>query len=146
MAGASLALDLRPEAEEVVRLLEAFEAFAEAQALPHKATLQAMLVLEELAVNIVTHAFPEGRGAPVEVVLTLDSEGVLICDFRDRGRPFDPFQDAPAPDLTSDTAERRVGGLGLHLVRQMVDSTSYHRADGINHVRVTKNCRAGADG
>jgi serine/threonine-protein kinase RsbW len=53
----------------------------------------------------------------------------------DDGKPFDPLA-APAPDLTS--AQRELGGVGLHFVRNLMDEVTYTRRDGINRLRLTK--------
>lgn len=137
MEGARLDLVLDNRAEEVTRLLAAFEAFAAGNGLPHKVTMQVMLALEELAVNIVRHAFPQGGDHRIEIGLDLGANH-LACDLRDDGIAFDPFEQAPAPDLTAPTAERRVGGLGVHLVRRMMDEVAYRRDGGINHTRAVK--------
>ncbi|MFD2233870.1 ATP-binding protein [Phaeospirillum tilakii] len=137
MDGARLDLVLDNRTDEVARLLAAFEAFAAGHGLPHKVTMQVMLALEELAVNIVRHAFPEGGRHRIEIGLELGADH-LVCDLRDDGLAFDPFAQAPPPDLTGSTAERRVGGLGVHLVRRMMDEVAYRRDGGINHTRAVK--------
>ena len=56
----------------------------------------------------------------------------------DNGRPFDPLNDAPEPDLDSGVADRAVGGLGVHLVRTMMDEMRYRRDRGRNHLTLVK--------
>ncbi|MEO0034741.1 MAG: hypothetical protein RLZZ501_764 [Pseudomonadota bacterium] len=137
MEGARLDLVLDNRADEVTRLLAAFEDFAAGNGLPHKVTMQVMLALEELTVNIVRYAFPEGGVHRIAIGLELGADR-LVCDLRDNGIAFDPFAQAPAPDLTGPTAERRVGGLGVHLVRRMMDEVAYRRDGDINHTRAVK--------
>ena len=56
----------------------------------------------------------------------------------DDGKPFDPFSDAPPPDLDSSVADRPTGGLGIHLVRRLMDEAHYRREDGGNRVVLIK--------
>jgi anti-sigma regulatory factor (Ser/Thr protein kinase) len=90
------------------------------------------LVLEELAANINHHAHDDA-GHEIEIVLNSERDRLTI-EVIDDGRPFDPLEDAPKPDLTASLEERPVGGLGLHLVRSLVDDLQYRRADGKNHL------------
>jgi anti-sigma regulatory factor (Ser/Thr protein kinase) len=105
-----------------------------------------VLAVDEVCANLVQHADAGTFPGPTRVtVQRRDNDAIIVVE--DRGRPFDPA-DAPAPDLTSAWEERRVGGLGWFLVRQMVDELSYHTttlADGpLNRLTLVK--RAVADG
>ena len=90
------------------------------------------LVLEELGLNIMNYGHEEGLHE-FDITLTSD-EDVLTIEITDDGRPFDPLSDAPEPDLDASVDDRRVGGLGLHLVRTMVDEMSYRREQDKNHL------------
>ncbi|MDR2612878.1 MAG: ATP-binding protein [Deltaproteobacteria bacterium] len=93
------------------------------------------LAVEELFVNVCRHAYGGGKG-PVEITRELapDGEGgeMLEITVADRGRPFNPFTEAPVPELEGELAGRRVGGLGVHLVKTMTDGFAYSGADGRN--------------
>ena len=95
------------------------------------------LVLEELVLNIGQHGAGPGENAAgvnsVEIRLGSEPDR-LIFEIVDDGTPFDPLQDAPQPDLAAALQDRRVGGLGLHLVRSVVDRMEYKRAAGKNHL------------
>jgi anti-sigma regulatory factor (Ser/Thr protein kinase) len=82
------------------------------------------LAVGEALTNICTHAYPEGEG-DVEVQCTHDAGPRLCIDIIDRGVPFDPLS-VPPPDLSEDPAERVTGGLGIFLLRTMVDEMTYH--------------------
>ncbi len=89
------------------------------------------LIAEEVACNTVEHG---GRG---EMVVEIDRRsGALALEFRDDGRPFDPLS-APPPALHDDIGERPIGGLGLHLVRELAHGLSYAREEPYNVLRVT---------
>jgi anti-sigma regulatory factor (Ser/Thr protein kinase) len=94
------------------------------------------LVLEELFVNSVRHGGCEGMEEAVEVGLRLDGNGVLV-EFSDRGTPFDPAN-APAPNLDAPAEERRPGGLGIHLVRELMGDFEYRRAGDRNQISMRR--------
>jgi sigma-B regulation protein RsbU (phosphoserine phosphatase) len=92
------------------------------------------LVLEELLVNVFTYAYP--RGDPGQVTLHCGlHKGNLVFVIKDQGVAFDPLAGEDI-DTTQGIDERRIGGLGIHLVRNMVDSLAYERQDGSNVLTV----------
>jgi serine/threonine-protein kinase RsbW len=94
------------------------------------------LALEEVFMNVVLHGSPAGTTPRVEVSLSLrDSE--LAMTIEDDGPPFDPLT-VPPPDLSASLGPRPVGGLGVFLVRQMMDAVSYQRVGSRNQLRLTK--------
>lgn len=108
------------------------EAFCAAHALPPKLSFSLNLVLEELIVNIFEHGYA-GKGGVVQ--LRLAREGDAIAGIvTDRGNAYDPRAAAP-PDLAAGLEERKVGGLGVHFIRTMVDEFHYQRAGGRNVTR-----------
>ena len=101
---------------------------------------QVQLVLEELAVNTANYGFDEGRDAAtgmIEVGISKDGDTIRI-EYSDNGRAFNPFDQAPEPDLEGDLTKRRVGGLGVHFVRTMMDEVSYKREADRNHICLVK--------
>jgi anti-sigma regulatory factor (Ser/Thr protein kinase) len=102
-----------------------------AQALPFE------LALEEVFMNVVMHGTKAGALREVAVSLALTRDG-LTMTIEDDGPGFDPLS-LPAPDVTASLADRRVGGLGVFLVRQMMDSVSYERVAGRNQLRMSKS-------
>ena len=92
------------------------------------------LVLEELGLNILTHG-GEGndRRPEIEIVLTSDDESLTI-EVSDDGHPFNPLEDAVQPDVNAMIEDRSIGGLGLHLVRTLMDDLHYSRDDGKNRL------------
>ena len=82
-----------------------------------------VLAVDEICANLVQHAEVGDYPGPTRVTVRRSGSDAIIT-VEDRGRPFDPA-DAPAPDLTSNWEDRRVGGLGWFLVKQMVDDLTY---------------------
>jgi anti-sigma regulatory factor (Ser/Thr protein kinase) len=95
-----------------------------------------VLATDEVCANVLVHAY-EGRAAgPLEVTVAGDGGQVRVT-IADAGPPFDPGT-AQAPDLAAEWQERAVGGLGLHLVRHLVDDVRYERAAAGNRVTLVK--------
>jgi two-component system, cell cycle response regulator DivK len=89
------------------------------------------LATEELFTNIVRHGYPDGPG-PVEVDVSVEG-GRLLITMRDRGISFDPTS-VPPPDLSSDWRDRQAGGLGWHLLNQLVDEVHHRPGTGGGNV------------
>jgi serine/threonine-protein kinase RsbW len=94
------------------------------------------LALEEIFMNIVMHGSQPGDTLVVEVSLNRGAESVAMT-VEDDGPEFDPLS-LPPPDVTASLADRRVGGLGVFLVRKIMDSVSYARIGGRNQLRMSK--------
>ena len=88
------------------------------------------LGLEEFLTNVVKYAYPRGPG-DVEVECCVAENGMFCMSIRDWGLPFNPLSHED-PDLTEDLSQRKVGGLGIYLVRKMFDRVSYEHIDGRN--------------
>ena len=110
--------------------------FCRRHSLPEDVEFDLNLALEELFVNSVRHGGCDGVEGAVEVRFTLTPDGVAV-EYADRGTPFDPTQ-APAPDITAPLAARPDGGLGIHLIRQVMRDIEYYRVGGWNRIRMRR--------
>ena len=101
-----------------------------------EAILDTQLAVEEAITNVIVHGYKESGG---EVVITChvnsDRMEVEIADSASR---FDPLS-MPVPDLDGSIEERRIGGLGVFLIRQVMDGVSYRYENGKNILLMTKN-------
>lgn len=125
-----LKLEARPEALE--RITSAIEELGEREEWPPKLMFRVNLVLEELGLNVMTHGQRAGA-RELEVILTSEPDTVTM-EIVDDGPPFDPLRDALPPDTDAPLDERPVGGLGVHLVREMMDEVRYRYEDGKNRL------------
>lgn len=123
-----------PEAAHGVR--EAFEDWCAGRGLAEGGVQDLALALQEALDNVVEHAY---RGVvPGAVVVEARLVGdEAVVEVRDRGPAFDPLE-GPLPELGGALEERRVGGLGLRLLRRLVDDARYRRADGWNRLVLVK--------
>ena len=129
-------ITLRTDLSELTPLAEFIGRFAIQESLPADAAFQIDLVLEELVTNCIVYGRPGDGDGTIRVQLERTGDLVEI-DLVDDGVAFDP-RSAPEPDVDATLEERRVGGLGVFLVRQFVDELDYRREDGRNHLHLRK--------
>ena len=136
-----LSLRMGSDPNEIRRISAAIEAFAQAENWPSALEFHINLVLEELGLNVIKHGYTDGNpdADRHEVEIELASgPGAVTIEIIDNGKPFDPLTDAPPPDLQSDLEDRPVGGLGIHMVRTMMDEVRYRREGNRNHLTLVK--------
>lgn len=115
--------------ENLALVTEFVEERAARFGLEAKKELGALIALEEAFVNICNHAYPDGEGE-VELVCGADGDD-FVLEISDCGEPFDVLS-LPEPDTVSDIMDRKIGGLGVHFIRNLSDSVSYRRENGQN--------------
>ncbi len=124
------------ELGDVGRVHSAFAEFADAHGLPASIRRSMDVALDELLVNAISHGLAGREGGEVTIEVELRPDR-LCATLTDDGRPFDPFG-AAAPDTALPVEDRRVGGLGIHLVRRMMDEFGYRRRADRNVVTLAK--------
>jgi serine/threonine-protein kinase RsbW len=124
------------EAAHLPQLTAFLQQFWSSASLPPGNCLAFELALEEVFMNVVMHGSAEDDLRQVHVSLALTPEG-LTMTVEDDGPGFDPLS-LPPPDVTASLAERSVGGLGVFLVRKIMDTVSYARIAGRNQLRMSK--------
>jgi anti-sigma regulatory factor (Ser/Thr protein kinase) len=100
------------------------------------AELLANLAIEELVTNCMKYGYDDGQEHEVDIELAVRDRS-LVIHVVDDGRPFNPV-DAPPPDTTLAPEERRIGGLGLHMLRTFSDRMTYERHGRFNHLVLVK--------
>ncbi|MBR4133034.1 MAG: ATP-binding protein, partial [Bacteroidales bacterium] len=98
---------------------------------------QLNLALEEAVTNVISYAYPEGTDGAVDIDARLDGNSLSFI-ISDSGAAFDPTVRNKV-DITAGVDERPIGGLGIHLIREIMDKVSYERRDGKNILTITKN-------
>ena len=99
-------------------------------------TMNLNLAIEEAVVNVVNYAYPKGTYGEVNLDVQADNQKFTIV-IRDSGTPFDPTKQKEV-DTTLSAEERPIGGLGIHLVRQIMDKISYQYTDKQNILKLEK--------
>ncbi len=129
---AQLSLKVENKVAELQYIHEAIEEFGRQEEWDARLAFRVQLVIEEMVINVINYGHEDGSH---EIEITMDSEPELLrIEITDDGKPFDPLEDAPEPDLEGSIEDRRVGGLGVYLVRTMMDDLSYQREQGKNHL------------
>lgn len=127
-----------PALREHLETVQSFiESALEEQGCPANIQFQISVSLEELFVNIASYAYKDGVGdVTVRYELTTSPRG-MVFQLIDHGVPFDPLarQDV---DVTLSAQDRSIGGLGIHMVKKMMDRVEYTRKDGQNILTVSK--------
>ena len=130
-------LTLNNDVEQIALLPEFVEAVAGKAQLDHEATFNLNLALEEAVSNVIMYAYPEGTNGMVDIDAVVDGKRVSFI-ITDSGKPFDPTAKEDV-NINAEMAERPIGGLGIHLVRTIMDTVSYERKEEKNILIITKN-------
>ena len=129
-------LTIRNEMGELRRLHDFLESIGETLGIDDELMMNLQLVMEEAVSNVVYYAYDEGVVA--DIMLDASSEGhMLTFVLTDDGRAFDPTQKEPV-DLNVHPAVRKTGGLGIYIVKQIMDEVTYRRDNGKNILTMKK--------
>lgn len=132
----ALELAIPSELDAIGVVNDHLDAFAAAHGIPSAPRRALDIALDDLLSNIVSYGYAGEAGHVVDVAIEL-ADGALSATLADDGVPFDPFAQEE-PDTTLSVEERAIGGLGIHLVRRLMDEVHYERRDGRNVVRLMK--------
>lgn len=131
---AALDLTIRNDLEQVSYVAERLAPLLESWKVTPRTAYRTQLVIEEVLSNVVRHGYPDGGQHEISVRVSHDGEHIAIC-VQDDGVAFDP-SGAATVDVDQPLEERRVGGLGIHLVRQFVEHLEYQRLAGRNDLKL----------
>lgn len=122
--------------------LEPFvEQISEEYGLDMAFSFQLHLSLDEAVSNVVNYAYGEQKDMPITIEAqdtTVGDRRQLVLRLIDNGMEFNPLDEAPEVDVTLSAEERQVGGLGIFLIRQVMDEVSYERKSGQNQLTMIK--------
>ena len=123
------ALMMRNDIEQIPTLAEWLEGLG----IPEELNMPVNLALEEIVSNVMLYAYPHSSGR-----VMVEYTAPLIFTVSDNGIPFDPTKQKEA-DITLSAEERQIGGLGIHLVRQIMDEVKYERVEDKNVLTLIKH-------
>ncbi len=130
-------LVIQNEISELNRVAEFVEQLGEDRGYDLMLTMNLNLVLEEAISNIILYAYPEKMGEQITIGCA-DVSGTLIFTISDSGVEFDPTRVEEA-DVTLSAEDRGIGGLGIYLIRQIMDDVQYQRIENKNVLTIKKN-------
>lgn len=124
------------ELANLPKLQHAFEQFGQQHGIRIGVIHQLQVVLDELASNVIKYAWSDGDAHELSVAFGISADAITL-EFSDDGAAFNPLEAPPPPPLQP--GERPLpGGVGLHMVRQLVDGMAYARIGATNRITITK--------
>ena len=129
-------LTLPNDVQTIPQLAEFVEGVGEELGFDMEDTMGLNLALEEAVVNVMTYAYPKGTLGTVQIDAEANDQRLKLV-ITDQGSPFDPTAKEDA-DITLSVEDRPIGGLGIFLVRQLMDSINYERVNGSNVLTLRK--------
>lgn len=128
--GDAVSVVLTNHLPEIQRLNGILEGFAEQHQLSQRVLYSVNLALDEILTNVISYGYEDGGEHQIQVRISLDAD-VLTAEVEDDGRPFNPLEQAD-PDLGAVPEDRPIGGLGIYLLKTMLDSVEYRNQGGRN--------------
>lgn len=129
-----------PNDIETIPQLNAFiDGFCEERGIGMDIAIRLNLAVEEAVVNVMNYAYPEGTVGYVDIDMDADEKAVTVI-LSDTGIPFDPTKKEKV-DTTLSAEERPIGGLGIHLVREIMDTIDYAYTDHKNILTLKKTLK-----
>ncbi len=133
-------MSLANDIQEVGRVIDSLEEFGAENGIPPGEALRFGLALDELITNVISYGLAGRSGCTIRLMVQHEN-GILRAELVDDGVPFDPLTaEVELPE--GDIEDRKVGGLGLTLVRKIMDRLDYRREDGFNRLKMEMNLKA----
>lgn len=129
-------LVIKNEISEINKLAIFIEGLGEELNLTPDLVFNLNLVLEEAVSNVILYAYPKGESQEISLKANVIGNNLVFL-LTDSGKEFDPTQ-APDADITLSAEERQIGGLGIFLIRQIMNTVEYQRIDGKNILTLGK--------
>jgi PAS domain S-box-containing protein len=136
MKSKELRITIKNRYEDMGIVEEQFSEFVEENDLPDAVRQSMSIVLDEMLNNIISYAYQGEKEKDIEVNFELSGKR-LVTTIKDSGVPFNPFA-RETPDVSESIEDREIGGLGIHMVRSLMDEYSYHRQINKNVVTLVK--------
>ena len=127
---------IKNQVDELERVNQFVEEIGEELGLDMELQINLNLVMEEMVSNVIFYAYPEGKTAEIELLAESDGKELTFV-LSDKGKEFDPTAKADAdPDVNP--AERDIGGMGIYIVKNIMNEVSYQRLEGKNLLTMKK--------
>ena len=139
MAKNQVSFKLKSNLSELDALCQKLEKFGESMGLSKKCIFEANLALDELFTNIISYGFDDKNEHTIRITISLQNDE-LVFNIEDDGMPFNPTE-AETPDLECTIEECRIGGLGIHLAKNLMDEVCYQRCKDKNILTLKKKIK-----
>lgn len=139
MAKNKVSFILKSNLSELDALCQKLEKFGQSTGLSKKCIFEANLALDELFTNIISYGFDDKNEHTIRITISLQNDE-LVFSIEDDGVPFNPTE-VELPDLECTIEECRIGGLGIHLAKNLMDEVCYQRCNDKNILTLKKNIK-----
>ena len=136
MAKNTYSFELKSDLSELDKLCQNLEDFGEKFGLSKKLIFEINLALDELFTNIISYGFQDDKEHFVRVTLIPENDQLCLC-IEDDGKPFNPIE-FETPDVSCSVEECKIGGLGIHIMKKLMDEVCYERCDDKNILNLKK--------
>lgn len=124
---------------ELEKLFSLIQELKEELTLSEEQVFSLNLAMEEALTNVIDYAYPSSEGS-IELTACVQGDN-LVFSIADQGIAFNPLTEAPEADIVSDAENRQIGGLGVFLFCQLMDSVNYVRQDETNILQLIKKIK-----
>jgi anti-sigma regulatory factor (Ser/Thr protein kinase) len=137
MAKIEYTFELKSSLSELDNLCQNLEDCGQKLGLSKKLIFEINLALDELFTNIISYGFNDEEEHIIKVRITPQNEELCLC-IEDDGIPFNPT-DFETPDVACSVENCKIGGLGIHIIRKLMDEICYERCEDKNILTLKKN-------
>lgn len=130
-------IELKNDLSELDHLCQNCESIGESFGMSKKLIFEMNLALDELFTNIISYGFQDDKEHIIKIEIKAE-DNALLMRIEDDGIPFDPVI-AEEPDLECPIEECKIGGLGIHLIKKLMDEIRYERVNDVNIMYLKKN-------
>ena len=132
---------IKNQISELEKIAQFIEGICEELGLDMEMQMNLNLVMEEMVSNVIFYAYPKDVEAEIELLVKSDNDDKqLTFVLSDHGKPFDPTT-RETTDLSVNPAERDLGGMGIFIVKNIMDEVTYQRLEDKNLLTMTKNIK-----
>ena len=127
--------NLPAETEKIVPVVNSI---AEKFTVPEQVKHDVNLALNEIVTNVISYAYEKADGENEIIVQFFPRKNNIVAKVIDNGKPFDPLN-VPSPDITAELENRKIGGLGVLFVKELMDKVEYERKGDKNILTLEKS-------
>jgi serine/threonine-protein kinase RsbW len=121
---------------EMKDVVELIDRFGRDNGLPSAVTNEMNLCLDEILNNTISYGYADSGRHTIRVSLSIE-DSMLVVEIEDDARPFD-LRESVAPNVAGGLPTRKLGGVGIHFVKSLLDAVDYARSDGYNRLTLRK--------
>jgi len=127
---------IRNDLSEIERVNKIIDAVTKKLNIKPKIIFSLHLTIDELITNIISYGYPDDQTHEIDISLIYNKDNIGLI-IEDKAQPFNPLE-IPDPDIDQSVEKRKIGGLGIYLVKELMDSMEYKYEAGKNILKIIK--------